>query len=95
MAGLVHMLEEILLVFFAGLLVGQLLSRRKIKPKLSAYSTMSAAVLVFVMGTSIGLARGTLIEILPLAGTISVVLGVATATASVAVSHFFRGSERS
>jgi hypothetical protein len=89
------MLETVLAVFLAGLAVGQLLRRKGVKPKLSAYSAIVAAVLLFVMGLNIGLAGDALTEILSVSVSISLILGIGSAVASVFVAYLLRGSRTS
>ena len=88
------MLEEILVVFIFGLLFGQLLNRKGIKPKLYPYSTAAAAILVFTLGLNIGLAKDNLATMLPVAGVTSLVLGVTSALASIAVAYLLRGGKK-
>ena len=86
-------LEAILAVFFLGLVVGQLLKRKRINPNLSIPSAIAATFLLFVMGFNIGLARESLTEILSVSLSISLILGIGSAVASVCVAYFLRGSK--
>ena len=88
------MLSEVLLVFVLGALFGQLLRRAGSKPRLWAPSTVAAAALLFVMGLSIGLARGTLLGILPEVAVTSLLLGAFSAVAGAVFAYLLRGRKK-
>jgi hypothetical protein len=88
------MLEEVLGVFVVGVLVGQVLRRWKVRPRLWSVSAVAASALLFSMGLSIGLERGALLQILPEAAGTSLLLGVTAAVASAGVTFLIRGRRR-
>jgi len=88
------MLEEVLAVFVIGILFGQILRMRRLKPHLWPVSAVAASALLFSMGLSIGLGRGTLFQILPEAAGTSLLLGLTAAVAGAVVTFFIRGRRR-
>jgi hypothetical protein len=88
------MLEEVLAVFVIGILVGQALRMWKVKPRLWSISAIAASALLFSMGLSIGLERGTLAQILPEAAGTSLLLGSSAAVAGAVVTFLIRGRKR-
>ncbi len=88
------MLTEVLAVFVVGVLLGQLLRLRKVKPNLWGLSAVAVSALLFTMGLSIGLERGALLEILPEAAGTSVLLGLSAAAAGALATYFIRGRRR-
>jgi hypothetical protein len=88
------MLEEVLAVFVLGILVGQVLRIWKVKPRLWTVSAIAASALLFSMGLSIGLERGTLLQILPEAAGTSLLLGATAAVAGAGVTFLIRGRRR-
>ncbi len=88
------MLTEVLVVFVAGIALGQLLRWRKTRPNLWGVSAVFASALLFTMGLSIGLERGALLDILPEAAGTSVLLGFSAATAGAVVTYLLRGRRK-
>jgi Kef-type K+ transport system membrane component KefB len=88
------MLSEVLAVFVIGVLVGQLMKWRRFRPRLWAASALAASLLLFSMGLSIGLEKGALIQMLPEAVGVSLLIGVSAATASAAFTYLLRRRTR-
>lgn len=88
------MLEEVLAVFVIGILVGQIFRMWRLKPRLWPVSAVAASALLFSMGLSIGLERGTLVQILPEAAGTSLLLGLTAAVAGTVVTFLIRGRKR-
>lgn len=88
------MLTEVLVVFVAGVLAGQLLRWRRIRPRLWTATAIAASALLFTMGLSIGLSQGTILPMLPEVALTSLLLGASAAVGGMAVTFLIRGRKR-
>jgi|GEM_PF-3070348 hypothetical protein len=84
------MLQELLVTFIFGLIVGRALSKKGVRPNIHGPSFALAAALLFVMGLNVGTAKGALVDALPSVGFTAFFIGVTAALSGVFLALLFR-----